>query len=273
MVRYDSSMSHAIHTSVFNIKADLKKRDYSGMNDKKAHGEVLDEIQNRFHVKALEALEHTLKMYEPISKFHGRTKSHYGLPFHSELQDLLENGNWRQLHQGLVLESLNSNPTLGCDFDLDFNNYANWGLYSLGTVTEMYIGKKVPCYPYLFLYNTPKEGPHAGLMRLALFKNVPCDDVELVFPDIEPLLSLTDKLKTAIVGLIGVSVMLLGHLAGHSSLDFNDPVSLLTPLNLVTLAALGLHLSHSRTSFEIKINKFKNKLIEFRETHLVAHDS
>lgn len=163
------------------------------------------------------------KLEEDRIKFN--SNSDY-LTFKSSLLQVLERGNYSQINQVVLDEAIEQSDLIGLQLTINFDDFKEYFVYARGhhTTTEkvkrfVFWEKEVEFkyYDYVVIYINYKDAnyfekqkgdivnlpftPSSSIIKL--FKKVPKNDLETIFPNAVPKMSLKDKLLLWIPGLAG----------------------------------------------------------------------
>jgi len=146
--------------------------------------------------------------------------------FNDAIKTLLNNANYEKLSQEDLHMAINAKSPYGVEVSIDFEEFEYIHLYFRGSAVKtekrrdiktLYLKKEevsTKIYKRLFILFKLKE--RENQISLKLFKNIPSDDLEMLFPNTEVKMTLFDKLKLAVTGgggTIGGVVTLIGKIA------------------------------------------------------------
>jgi len=259
---------------------------------------LFDILEHYFHYEAfnlIRKLKQNYALFDPDLTPEERTefigKSEFPI-FKESLLKVLERGNYVRVDQETIDEAFKSSDLIGLKLAIDFNDFKDYGIYVRGhhktreTVTRFYFFKKEIEFEYydrvmIYLnYNDEdyfnKKKVHSGKMQfdpgcivLKIFKRVPKNDLETIFPNAVPKMSATDKILFWVPGfgggisLLGTKVIpaLVGMYGAYKSGESIDLLNSKTSLNqgLIALGILGGYLFR-------QYNSFVNKKIKYSKT-------
>jgi hypothetical protein len=213
--------------------------------------------------------------------------------FKETLIKVLERGNYVPIDQAVINEAFKHSDLIGLKLAIDFNDFNDYGLYVRGhhktreVVTKFFIFKKEIEFEYydrvmIYLhyndanYFNEKKVQLSKLpfdpecIVLKIFKRVPKNDLETIFPNAVPKMSTTDKLLFWVPGIGGgISLLstkvipaLIVMYAAYKSGESLDLLNSKTALNqgLIALGLLGAYLFRQYSSFVNKKIKFSKML-------------
>lgn len=191
--------------------------------DKEDFKKLFHVLEHYFHYEGFN-LNQKLKLnyahYDPDRLYDERelykTKSNLTL-FKKTYQQILDRGNFAKVSRETIHEAIQSSDLIGLNLHIDFNDFQDYFMYARGlTKTREKVKKwifwkkeiEIEYYDRVVLYlhyNTEthfkqkkitiEELPFApNSIVLKIFKRVPKNDLETIFPNAEPKMSLTDKL-------------------------------------------------------------------------------
>jgi len=164
--------------------------------------------------------------------------------FLKDISPLLNSANYEELSEDDLNEAMNETSPYGVDVSVDFEDFEIIKLFFRGsaikkeivrTPKSLYLKKaEQTTYIYRRLFILFKQKQHNAdekeLIYLKLFKDIPRNDLEMLFPNTKVKISLVDKVKLLVTGgggTIGGAVTLLGKLAVTL-----DPIALLTAIGV-----------------------------------------
>lgn len=215
--------------------------------------------------------------------------------FHTIFKKVLERGNFEKIEEEVLQNAINASDLVGLNLHIDFEDYNEYYLYARGLTTTKEQVKKwlfwkkeveIEYYDRVVIYLHYKEATYFEAKKidpeklhidpnsivLKIFKRVPKNDLETIFPNAEPKMSLKDKLLLWIPA-IGGGVPILStkvvpallkigdaYKAGH----LNHLQGLKTTLiqSGVALGVLGLYLFRQYKGYVNKKNNFKKMLTD-----------
>jgi hypothetical protein len=223
-----------------------------------------------------------------------QTKSNLSL-FKKTFQQILDRGNFAEVTKETIHEAIQNSDLVGLNLHIDFNDFQDYFMYARGlTKTREKVKKwifwkkeiEIEYYDRVVLYLhyntethftqkkiTTEELPFApNSIVLKIFKRVPKNDLETIFPNAEPKMSLTDKLLLWIPA-IGGGVPILSTKVVPALLKIEDAYKAGNLLHLqgikntliqsgVALGVLGLYLFRQYKGYVNKKNNFKKMLTD-----------
>jgi hypothetical protein len=262
---------------------------------------LFDILEHYFHYEAFN-LNRKLKLnyalfdpdLTPRERARYNGKSEFSI-FKEALLKVLERGNYVRIDQGTINEAFKHSDLIGLKLAIDFEDFKEYGLYVRGhhktreKVTKFFIFKKEIEFEYydrvmIYLhYNDAdyfnKKKVSSGKLPfdpdcivLKIFKRVPKNDIETVFPNAVPKMSAIDKILFWVPG-IGGGISLLSTkvipalIALDAAYKSGEPIDLLnsrTSLNqgLIALAIVGAYLFRQYSTFVNKKIKFSKMLFD-----------
>ena len=260
---------------------------------------LFDILEHYFHYEAFDLirkLKQNYALFDPdLSKteragFTG--KSDFPV-FKETLIKVLERGNYSRVEQKTLDEAFKSSDLIGLKLAIDFNDFKDYGLYVRGhhktseTVRKFFFWKKEIEFEYydrVMIYLNYKDAAYfnekkvplntlpfdPGCIVLKVFKRVPKNDLETIFPNAVPKMSTTDKLLFCVPGLGGgISLLstkvipaLVAMYAAYKSGESIDLLNSKTSLTqgLIALGILGGYLFRQYNSFVNKKIKYSKML-------------
>ncbi len=267
---------------------------------------LFDILEHYFHYEAfnlIRQLKQNYAAFDPDLSVAERTaftgKSNH-TTFKDTLIKVLERGNYTPVAQETLEAALSESDLIGLNLDIDFNAFKDYGLYVRGQhtatekVTKFFFWKKdveIEYYDRVMIYlnyhdeayftqaKVPanKQPLDPGCIVLKIFKRVPKNDLETIFPNAIPKMSTTDKMLFWIPG-VGGGVSLLSTkvipalVAMYGAYKSGEAINLLnskTSLNqgLIALGVLGAYLFRQYSSFinkKIKYSKMLSDSLYFK---------
>ncbi len=260
---------------------------------------LFDILEHYFHYEAFNLIRKLKQNYElfdpdltPEERAEFIGKSEFPI-FKESLLKVLERGNYVRVDQETIDEAFKSSDLIGLKLAIDFNDFKDYGIYVRGhhktreTVTRFYFFKKEIEFEYydrvmIYLnYNdedyfnrkkvhSAKTQFDPGCIVLKIFKRVPKNDLETIFPNAVPKMSTTDKMLFWLPGVGGgVSLLstkvipaLVGMYGAYKSGESIDLLNSKTSLNqgLIALGVLGGYLFRQYSSFVNKKIKYSKTL-------------
>jgi len=270
--------------------------DKKGAEDYK---KLFDILEHYFHYEAfnlIRKLKQNYALFDPDltpkerAEFTG--KSEFSI-FEKNLLKVLERGNYVRVDQETIDEAFKNSDLIGLDLAIDFNDFKDYGIYVRGhhktkeTVTKFFIFKKEIEFEYydrVMIYLNYKDANYfnersarlsklpfdPGCIVLKIFKRVPKNDLETIFPNAVPKMSKLDKILFWVPG-IGGGISLLATkvipalVAMYWAYKSGESINLLnskTSLNqgLIALGVLGGYLFRQYSSFVNKKIKYSKML-------------
>ena len=260
---------------------------------------LFDILEHYFHYEAfglIRKLKQNYALFDPDllpqerAGFDGKST----LPvFKEALLKVLERGNYSQVDQETLNQALTNSDLIGLNLSIDFNAYKDYRLYVRGhhktteKVPKLIFWKKeieIEYYDRVMIYLNYKEVDYfeekkvrldklpidPGCIVLKIFKRVPVNDLETVFPNAIPKMSTTDKLLFWVPGIGGgISLLstqvipaLIGMYGAYKSGEAIDLLNSKTSLNhgLIALGVLGAYLFRQYSSFVNKKIRYSKML-------------
>lgn len=215
------------------------------------------------------------------------------LVFKENLYKVLERGNYVQVDKETIDESFKNSDLIGLKLAIDFNDFRDYGIFVRGhhktkeKVTRFFIFKKEIEFEYydrVMIYLNYNDANYfneknirisklpfdPGCIVLKIFKRVPKNDLETIFPNAVPKMSNIDKILFWVPG-IGGGISLLASkvipalVAMYGAYKSGEAIDLLdskTSLNqgLIALGVLGGYLFRQYSSFVNKKIKYSKML-------------
>lgn len=260
---------------------------------------LFDIIEHYFHYEAfnlIRNLKNNYASFDPdLSKkerLEHKSISDFTV-FKETLLNVLDRGNYSQVNQETLDKALNNSDLIGLDLSIDFNVYKEYALYvrgqhkTLEKVSNYFFWKKeveIEYYDRVMVYfnykdsdyfnnkkvNTEKLLIDPGSIVLKVFKRVPKNDLETVFPNAVPKMSTTDKLLLWVPGIVGgISLLstkvipaLITMESAYKSGETLDLLNSKTSLNqgLIALGILAAYLFRQYNNFVNKRIKYSKML-------------
>jgi hypothetical protein len=260
---------------------------------------LFDILEHYFHYEAFNLIRKLKQNYalfdpdlNPIEREGYIGKSDFQV-FKETLLKVLERGNFSRVDQDTLSVALKNSDLIGLKLAIDFNDFKDYGLYVRGhhktseKVTKFLFWKKEIEFEYydrvmiylnysddnyfnekkVHISNLPFD---PGCIVLKIFKRVPKNDLETIFPNAVPMMSTTDKLLFWVPGIVGgISLLstkvipaLIAMYAAYKSGESIDLLNSKTALNqgLIALGILGGYLFRQYSSFVNKKIKFSKML-------------
>ena len=256
-------LEHYFHYDSFNFIQQIK-RNYASFDPDKSHEERL--------------------------KLAG--KSEYNL-FKNSLLQVVERSKYLQIDQAKIEEAINNSDLVSLKIHVNFDDFKEYAIYGRGLhkttekVPRFYFWKKEVDIEYyqrvlIFIrfhdaeyFKNKKQNIHKlpftpGCIILKMFKRVPVNDLETIFPNAIPRMALKDKLLMWIPGLFGgVSLLstkvippLIALYAAYKSGEMENTAKSKDSLTqgLVALGVLGAYLFRQYSDYLNKKLKFSKTL-------------
>jgi len=271
-----------------------------------AFKKLFDIIEHYFHYEAFN-LNRNLKQHyaffdpdlSPKQREGFRNKSDFSV-FKQTLLTVLEQGNYTRVDQETLDKAFNDSDLIGLNLSIDFKAFKDYELYVRGhhtakeKVKKYFFWKKeveIEYYDRVLIYlhysdhdyikeNKVKLGKmpiEPGSVALKIFKRVPKNDLETIFPNAIPRMSAKDKLLFWVPGIGGgISLLsttvipaLIGMYAAYQSGEAIDLLNSKASLNqgLIALGVLSLYLFRQYSNFvnkKIKYSKILSDSLYFK---------
>ncbi len=232
------------------------------------------------------------KLEEERIKF--SNNSDYSI-FKSSLLQVLERGNYNQINQAVLDEAIENADLIGLQLKINFDDFKEYFVYTRGhhATTEkvkrfVFWEKEVELkyYDYVVIYINYKDATYFENQKgdivnlpftpscsiIKIFKKVPKNDLETIFPNAVPKMSLKDKLLLWIPGLAGgisllsakvipaLLTMYAAYQTGQVLNISNSKASLIQ--GLIALGVLGAYLFRQYNNYVSKKIKFSKMLTD-----------
>ncbi len=267
---------------------------------------LFDILEHYFHYEAFNLIRRLKQNYAffdpdliPEERAASIDKSEFSI-FKETLLKVLERGNYIRVDQETIEEAFKTSDLIGLKLAIDFNDFKEYGIYVRGhhktseKVTRFFIFKKEIEFEYydrVMIYlnyndakyfrkkkvNLSKLPFDPGCIVLKIFKRVPKNDLETIFPNAVPKMSTTDKMLfwvPAVGGGISLLITkvipaLIAMYAAYKSGESLDLLNSKTSLNqgLIALGLLGAYLFRQYSSFvnkKIKYSKILSDSLYFK---------
>ncbi|RKR09325.1 uncharacterized protein DUF3754 [Flavobacterium sp. 90] len=267
---------------------------------------LFDIIEHYFHYEAFNLnrnLKQNYALFDPDLSLKERKgfigKSDFSV-FKETLLTVLEQGNYIRIDQETLDKAFQDSDLIGLKLSIDFNAFQDYELYVRGhhkskeKVKKYFFWKKeieIEYYDRVMIYlhyndthflkqNKVKLGKmpiEPGSVVLKIFKRVPKNDIETIFPNAIPRMSTTDKLLLWIPGIFGgislLSTKVIPALISmYDAYETGEAIDLLnskTSLNqgLIALGILSLYLFRQYNNFvnkKIKYSKILSDSLYFK---------
>jgi hypothetical protein len=260
---------------------------------------LFDILEHYFHYEAFDLirkLKQNYALFDPDLNSKERAgfigKSDFPI-FRETLLKVLERGNYSLVDQDTLDKAFKNSDLIGLKLAIDFNDFKDYGLYVRGhhktreKVTKFIFWKKEIEFEYydrVMIYLNYNDANYfnekkvrlsklpfdPGCIVLKIFKRVPKNDLETIFPNAVPKMSTTDKILFWVPGIGGgISLLstkvipaLIVMYAAYKSGESIDLLNSKTALNqgLIALGVLGGYLFRQYSSFVNKKIKFSKML-------------
>jgi len=263
-------------------------------------------LEHYFHYEAFNLIRNLKQNYalfnpdlSPTERAAFTGKSDFPL-FKESLLKVLERGNYTAVDQETLDQAFNESDLIGLKLAIDFNAFKDYGLYVRGhqktkeKVSKFFFWKKEIEFEYydrVMIYLNYKDADYfkqqkarldklpidPGSIVLKIFKRVPVNDLETIFPNAVPKMSTTDKLLFWVPGIGGgisllstkvipaLIAMYAAYKSGASINLLNSKASL--DQGLIALGILGAYLFRQYSSFinkKIKYSKMLSDSLYFK---------
>jgi len=256
---------------------------------------LFDIIEHYYHYEAFNLnrnLKQNYALFDPDLSEKEREgfieKSDFSI-FKETLLNVLEQGNYRRVEQESLEKAFKDSDLIGLKLSIDFNAFKDYELYVRGhhkakeRVTKYVFWKKeieIEYYDRVMIYLNYNEADYLskkkvklgkmpvdpGSIVLKIFKRVPKNDLETIFPNAIPKMSTTDKLLLWVPGIFGgISLLsakvipaLINMYGAYETGEAIDLLNSKTSLNQ-GLIALGILSAYCFRQY----NNFVNKKIRY----------
>ncbi|MFD1604042.1 TMEM143 family protein [Flavobacterium artemisiae] len=209
--------------------------------------------------------------------------------FKETLLEVLERGNYIRIDQETLAAAFENSDLIGLNLSIDFNAFKDYEIYVRGhhksteKITKFWFWKKeieIEYYDRVLIYLNYSDSDvlnekkvklgkmpiEPGSIGLKIFKRVPKNDIETVFPNAIPRMSTKDKLLLWVPGLFGglsllsakVIPALINMYDAYETREAIDLLNSKTSLNQ-GLIALGILSAYCFRQY----NNFVNKKIRY----------
>ncbi|MFH6935701.1 TMEM143 family protein [Flavobacterium sp. FlaQc-30] len=209
--------------------------------------------------------------------------------FKNTLLTVLERGNYHRIDKETLEVAFKESDLIGLDLSIDFNAFKDYELYVRGhhkakeKITKYIFWKKeveIEYYDRVMIFLNYNEADYLsekkvklgkmpidpGSIALKIFKRVPKNDLETIFPNAIPKMSLKDKLLLWVPGIFGglsllsakVIPALINMYGAYKTREAIDLLNSKTSLNQ-GLIALGILSAYCFRQY----NNFVNKKIRY----------
>ncbi|WP_202703437.1 TMEM143 family protein [Flavobacterium sp. UGB4466] len=267
---------------------------------------LFDIIEHYFHYEAFNLnrnLKQNYALFDPDLSLKEREnfigKSDFNV-FKKTLLTVLEQGNYRRIDQETLDKAFEDSDLIGLKLSIDFNAFKDYELYVRGhhkakeKIRKYFFWKKeieIEYYDRVLIYLHYSEADYIkekkvklgkmpiepGSVALKIFKRVPKNDLETIFPNAIPRMSTKDKLLFWVPGIGGgISLLsttvipaLIGMYAAYQSGEAIDLLNSKASLNqgLIALGILSLYLFRQYSNFvnkRIKYSKILSDSLYFK---------
>jgi hypothetical protein len=264
-----------------------------------AFKKLFDIIEHYFHYEAFNLIRNLKQNYaafDPDLNPKERTafigKSDFSL-FKENLLRVLDRGNYSRVDSETLDNAFKDSDLIGLKLAIDLNSYKEYEIYVRGhhktkeKVSTFFFWKKeieIEYYDRVMIYlkyhdadyytekkvRLEKMAIDPGSIVLKIFKRVPKNDLETIFPNAVPMMSTTDKILLWVPGLVGgISLLstkvipaLISMQAAYQSGETIDLLNSKTSLNqgLIALGVLGAYLFRQYNNFVNKKIKYSKML-------------
>jgi len=297
------------HYIPFNKEFLLEQQIATFADDKKKVDDfkkLFDIIEHYYHYEAFNLnrnLKRNYALFDPDLSLAEREafsgKSDFAV-FKKTLLTVLERGNYTRVQQEILDEAFKSSDLIGLDLSIDFNAFKDYELYVRGhhkakeKVKKYFFWTKeieIEYYDRVMIYLNYNEADYLsekkvklgkmpidpGSISLKIFKRVPKNDLETIFPNAIPRMSTTDKLLFWVPGVGGgISLLsttvipaLIAMYAAYQSGETIDLLNSKASLNqgLIALGVLSAYLFRQYSNFvnkKIKYSKLLSDSLYFK---------
>uniref|UniRef100_A0A4W5LF69 DUF3754 domain-containing protein n=1 Tax=Hucho hucho TaxID=62062 RepID=A0A4W5LF69_9TELE len=242
---------------------------------------LFDIIEHYFHYEAFNLIRNLKQNYaafdpdlNPKERAAYIGKSKFTV-FKETLLKVLDRGNYSRVDQKTLDNAFKDSDLIGLKLAIDLDAYKEYEIYVRGQhkttekVTKFFFWKKevaIEYYDRVMIYLNYHDANYyskkktsldkmlidPGSIVLKIFKRVPKNDLETIFPNAVPMMSKTDKLLLWVPGLVG----------GISLLSAIDLLNSKTSLNqgLIALGILAAYLFRQYNNFVNKKIKYSKML-------------
>jgi len=237
----DTVLERFIPIDFLELKENLSKEDIVEEKDLESFAKYLKlAIHQSFYAKMI-ATKENYKHFNPdkdtvsIKNYSNVELKVYENEFNEEMISLLNDANYEKLTQEDLSKAINEKSPYGVEVSVDFSAFEYIELFFRGSAIKsekrrelktLFLKKELVAtkvYKRLFILFKLKESPEQ--ISLKLFKNIPSNDLEMLFPNTKVKMTLFDKLKLAVTGgggTIGGGITLVGKIA-----VLVDPIAIL----------------------------------------------
>jgi hypothetical protein len=260
---------------------------------------LFDIIEHYFHYEAFNLIRNLKQNYaafDPDLKPKERAayidKSDFST-FKETLLKVLDRGNYSRVDQETLDNAFKDSDLIGLKLAIDLDAYKDYEIYVRGQhktkekVSKFIFWKKeieIEYYDRVMIYLNYHDADYykekkvdldkmpidPGSIVLKIFKRVPKNDIETIFPNAVPMMSKTDKILLWVPGLVGgISLLstkvipaLITMQSAYQSGETIDLLNSKTSLNqgLIALGVLGAYLFRQYNNFVNKKIKYSKML-------------
>jgi hypothetical protein len=260
---------------------------------------LFDIIEHYFHYEAynlIRNLKQNYALFDPDLNPKERAafigKSDFSI-FKENLLKVLDRGNYSRVDSETLDKAFKDSDLIGLKLAIDLDSYKDYEIYVRGhhktkeKVSKFFFWKKeieIEYYDRVMIYlkyhdadyytekkvRLDKMAIDPGSILLKIFKRVPKNDIETIFPNAVPMMSTTDKILLWVPGLVGgISLLstkvipaLISMQAAYQSGETIDLLNSKTSLNqgLIALGVLGAYLFRQYNNFVNKKIKYSKML-------------
>lgn len=260
---------------------------------------LFDIIEHYFHYEAFNLIRSLKKNYalfdpdiHPKERESFVGKSDISL-FKETLFKVLDRGNYKRVSQETLDNAFLDSDLIGLKLAIDLDAYKEYRIFVRGQhkttekISKFFFWKKeieIEYYDRVMIYLNYHDADYykqkksrsnkmpidPGAIVLKIFKRVPKNDLETIFPNAVPMMSTTDKLLLWVPGLVGGISLLSAKVIPalikmQSAVQSGETIDLLnskTSLNqgLIALGILGAYLFRQYNNFVNKKIKYSKML-------------
>ncbi|ABQ04857.1 TMEM143 family protein [Flavobacterium johnsoniae] len=255
-------------------------------------------IEHYYHYESFNLnrnLKQNYALYDPDLSEREREgfidKSDFSI-FKNTLLTVLERGNYYRISEETLKEAFQESDLIGLNLTIDFNAFKDYELYARGhhkakeKIKKYFFWKKeveIEYYDRVLIYLNYSDADYLaakkvklgkmpidpGSIALKIFKRVPKNDLETIFPNAVPKMSFKDKMLLWVPGVFGgISLLsakvipaLLNMYEAYQTGETIDLLNSKTSLNQ-GLIALGILAAYCFRQY----NNFINKKIRYSKT-------
>ena len=260
---------------------------------------LFDIIEHYFHYEAynlIRNLKQNYALFDPDLNPKERAafigKSNFSI-FKENLLKVLDRGNYSRVDSETLDKAFKDSDLIGLKLAIDLDSYKDYEIYVRGhhktkeKVSKFFFWKKeieIEYYDRVMIYLKYHDADYytekkscldkmaidPGSILLKIFKRVPKNDIETIFPNAVPMMSTTDKILLWVPGLVGgISLLstkvipaLISMQEAYQSGETIDLLNSKTSLNqgLIALGVLGAYLFRQYNNFVNKKIKYSKML-------------